>query len=172
MFNRHGYAVLIRGALPPILACAGHSVRPSTLCMHVCMGATASQRKEMREKWEEKRSIVAYALIVRISLNLGNLFAQEMCTRSRYCRSFARTLFLCVTQYVINRLGPYECVSLAGRATIIRSLQCMHFVWGIANVILYIALQMLTALVYSHMNNVRSVLQSETKRDWERKRSI
>lgn len=46
----------------------------------------------------------------------------------------------------------------------------MHFVCGIANVILYIALQMFTALVYSHINNVRFELQSKTKQAVEEKK--
>lgn len=46
-------------------------------------------------------------------------------------------------------------------AAIIYALHYMHSMYEIANVIFYIVAQMLNALVYSHMNNVRSIYSAK-----------
>lgn len=132
-------------------------------CMHVCNITIKEMRErkrnsEMREKALHRWWWYGRALIVRISVNT-NLFSKNV--HALCC--------CCCCDTIRNRRERMSMYLAAGRNN--HLLFALHaFRCGIANVILYIVLQMLTAFVYSHMNNMRSNYKAKQNNQQQLKR--
>lgn len=95
----------------------------------------------------------------------------NFCEHKPHLEKCARVCCCCCCDTIRNRRQRMSMYLAAGRNN--HLLFALHaFRCGIANVILYIVLEMLTAFVYSHMNNVRSNYNAKQNNQQQLKKNV